>query len=81
MSDASRSPNVPRDEFDFRYRPETDQSFENALAKARDGERLTVDDGVELLTTGTDRREIDPVRKEQVLRPRIVAVPRWSATR
>jgi len=67
MSDASRSPNVPRDEFDFRYRPETDQSFENALAKARDGERLTVDDGVELLTTGTDRREIDPVRKEQVL--------------
>ncbi|SFR89995.1 FO synthase subunit 2 [Halomicrobium zhouii] len=67
MSDASRSPNVPRDEFDFRHRPETDQSFENALAKARDGERLTVDDGVELLTTGTDHERIDPVRKEQVL--------------
>jgi FO synthase subunit 2 len=67
MSDASRSPNVPRDEFDFRYRPETDQSFENALAKARDDERLTVDDGVELLTTGTDRQGIDPVRKERVL--------------
>jgi len=67
MSDASRSPNVPRDEFDFRHRPETDQSFENALAKARDGERLTVDDGVELLTTGTDHQGIDPVRKEQVL--------------
>ncbi|MCU4800408.1 7,8-didemethyl-8-hydroxy-5-deazariboflavin synthase subunit CofH [Halobacteria archaeon HArc-gm2] len=67
MSDASRSPNVPRDEFDFRHRPETDQSFENALAKVRDGERLTVDDGVELLTTGTDHQGIDPVRKEQVL--------------
>ncbi|MFC6725578.1 radical SAM protein, partial [Halobium palmae] len=54
-------------EFDFDHRPESDQSFENALAKARAGDRLTVDDGVELLTTGTDRDGIDPVRKEQVL--------------
>jgi len=54
-------------EFDFEHVPATDQSFENALAKARDGRRLTVDDGVELLTTGTDRAGIDPVRKERVL--------------
>ncbi|MFB6072468.1 MAG: 7,8-didemethyl-8-hydroxy-5-deazariboflavin synthase subunit CofH [Halobacterium sp.] len=59
MSDAS--------EFDFDVVPETDQSFENALAKARDGDRLTVDDGVELITTGTDVDGIDPRRKELVL--------------
>jgi FO synthase subunit 2 len=51
----------------FEHVPETDQSFENALAKARAGERLDVDDGVELLTTGTDSDGIDPVRKELVL--------------
>lgn len=51
----------------FEHVPETGQSFENALAKARNGERLSVDDGVELLTTGTDSEGIDPVRKEQVL--------------
>jgi selenocysteine lyase/cysteine desulfurase len=61
------STNVPRDEFGFDHRPETDQSFENALAKARNGERLSVDDGVELLTTGTDRPGIDRERKELVL--------------
>ncbi|MFC7248877.1 7,8-didemethyl-8-hydroxy-5-deazariboflavin synthase subunit CofH [Halomicroarcula sp. GCM10025324] len=58
---------VPRDSFDFRHRPETDQSFENALAKARDGARLTVDDAIELLTTGSEREGIDPRRKERVL--------------
>ncbi|VTT85538.1 7,8-didemethyl-8-hydroxy-5-deazariboflavin synthase subunit 2 [Halorubrum sp. DM2] len=47
--------------------PATDQSFENALAKARDGARLSVDDATELLATGTDREGIDPVRKEAVL--------------
>ena len=60
-------PNVPREQFAFEYRPETDQSFENALAKARSGERLSVDDGVELLVTGTDREGIDLERKELVL--------------
>lgn len=59
--------NVPRDRFGFTHQPETDQAFENALEKARAGERLTVDDGVELLTTGTDRAGIDPKRKESVL--------------
>ncbi|WP_255148682.1 7,8-didemethyl-8-hydroxy-5-deazariboflavin synthase subunit CofH [Halorarius halobius] len=54
-------------EFGFEHVPETDQSFENALANARDGRRLSVADGVELLTTGTDRAGIDPERKEQVL--------------
>ncbi|RQH01846.1 7,8-didemethyl-8-hydroxy-5-deazariboflavin synthase subunit CofH [Natrarchaeobius oligotrophus] len=51
----------------FEHVPETDQSFENALAKARDGDRLTVDDAVELLTTGTDVEGIDRLRKERVL--------------
>ncbi|MFB6091314.1 MAG: 7,8-didemethyl-8-hydroxy-5-deazariboflavin synthase subunit CofH [Halobellus sp.] len=54
-------------ELDFEIVPVTDQSFENALAKARAGERLTVDDGIELITTGTEREGIDLVRKEQVL--------------
>jgi len=51
----------------FDYQPETDQSFENALAKARTGDRLNVADAIELLTTGTDGEGIDPQRKEQVL--------------
>ncbi|MFB6156390.1 MAG: 7,8-didemethyl-8-hydroxy-5-deazariboflavin synthase subunit CofH [Haloferacaceae archaeon] len=55
------------DGFGFEVVPGTDQSFENALAKARSGDRLTVDDGVELITTGTDREGIDPARKELVL--------------
>ena len=54
-------------EFGFDHQPLTGQSFENALAKARDGNRLTVDDGVELLTTGTDEPGIDQERKELVL--------------
>ncbi|MFB6166401.1 MAG: 7,8-didemethyl-8-hydroxy-5-deazariboflavin synthase subunit CofH [Haloarculaceae archaeon] len=68
MSNTStRSANVPRGEFGFEHRPETDQSFENALAKARAGERLSVADGIELITTGTDTDGIDPRRKELVL--------------
>jgi FO synthase subunit 2 len=68
MADAERPrANVPRDRYDFEFVPETDQHFENALANARSGERLTVADGVELLTTGTDRPGIDLHRKEQVL--------------
>ena len=63
MRDAS----VPTDDLEFDIVPETDQSFENALAAARSGERLTVDDGIELITTGTDVEGIDSVRKEQVL--------------
>jgi FO synthase subunit 2 len=65
MSDAasSRSGGDVR----FEHVPRTDQSFENALSKARAGERLSVADGVELMTTGTDTAGIDPVRKEQVL--------------
>ncbi|MCF2241012.1 7,8-didemethyl-8-hydroxy-5-deazariboflavin synthase subunit CofH [Halobacterium salinarum] len=52
---------------DFDVVPSTDQSFENALANARDGRRLTVADGIELITTGTDTDGIDPRRKELVL--------------
>ncbi|ELZ82746.1 FO synthase subunit 2 [Haloferax elongans ATCC BAA-1513] len=56
-----------RDDFGFDHVPETDQSFEEALQKARAGERLTVADGVELMTTGTDSAGIDARRKELVL--------------
>ncbi|MFC7096880.1 7,8-didemethyl-8-hydroxy-5-deazariboflavin synthase subunit CofH [Halobaculum marinum] len=55
------------DDLGFEHTPETDQSFENALAKARDGVRLTVDDAVELFTTGSDTPGIDRERKEAVL--------------
>ncbi|WP_227353421.1 7,8-didemethyl-8-hydroxy-5-deazariboflavin synthase subunit CofH [Haladaptatus salinisoli] len=67
MNTARAESNVPRGKFGFEHVPETDQSFENALEKARNGDRLTVADGVELLTTGTDRPGIDLVRKERVL--------------
>ncbi|EMA52979.1 7,8-didemethyl-8-hydroxy-5-deazariboflavin synthase subunit CofH [Halococcus thailandensis] len=56
-----------RGEFGFECVPATDQSFENALRKARNGERLAVADGIELITTGTDDEGIDPERKERVL--------------
>ncbi|CCQ37450.1 7,8-didemethyl-8-hydroxy-5-deazariboflavin synthase subunit 2 [Natronomonas moolapensis 8.8.11] len=61
------SANVPRGDFEFDCRPETEQSFENALEKARSGARLDVDDAIELLTTGTDAAGIDPRRKDRVL--------------
>jgi FO synthase subunit 2 len=68
MADAFRTTaNVPREQFDFDCVPETDTSFAEALGRARDGDRLTVEEGIELLTTGTDRRGIDPERKELVL--------------
>lgn len=59
--------NVPRNEFDFEHRSTSEQSFENALTKARAGERLTVDDAIELLTTGSESSGIDRERKEAVL--------------
>ncbi|MFB6134282.1 MAG: 7,8-didemethyl-8-hydroxy-5-deazariboflavin synthase subunit CofH [Halanaeroarchaeum sp.] len=69
MADAFRTrTNVPRGEFGFEYQPTTEQSFENALAKARAGHRLTVEDGVALMTTGSDGEGIDPERKKRVLR-------------
>ncbi|MBX0287359.1 7,8-didemethyl-8-hydroxy-5-deazariboflavin synthase subunit CofH [Halomicroarcula sp. F28] len=63
MSDAT----PPAGDIEFAQQPVTDQSFENALAKARAGERLTVADGVELITTGTDVEGIHRRRKELVL--------------
>ncbi|MFC6757437.1 MULTISPECIES: 7,8-didemethyl-8-hydroxy-5-deazariboflavin synthase subunit CofH [Haloarcula] len=63
MSDAT----PPAGDIEFAQQPVTDQSFENALAKARNGERLTVADGVELITTGTDVEGIHRRRKELVL--------------
>ncbi len=58
---------VPRDRFDFEHVPVTEQSFENALARARNGDRLAVADAIELLTTGTERHGIDPKRLEAVV--------------
>ena len=55
------------DDISFECVPESGQAFENALDKARDGDRLTVDDAVELLTTGTETAGIDHERKERVL--------------
>ncbi len=54
-------------DLDFELTPTTDQSFENALAKARSGDRLSVADAIELLTTGTDIAGYDLQRKERVL--------------
>src|SRR6056297_1201234 len=65
-ADAADAEALDRDDLGF-AEPSTDQSFENALAKARDGVRLTVDDATELLATGTASPGIDPVRKEAVL--------------
>jgi len=62
-----RASSLDADEFGFEVVPTSDQSFENALAKARAGDRLTVDDGIELITTGTDVAGIDSRRKELVL--------------
>lgn len=67
MSTRRKPTGIPREQFAFEYQPETDQQFANALAKARSDKRLTIDDGIELLTTGTDCLGIDPTRKEQVL--------------
>jgi FO synthase subunit 2 len=53
--------------FTFEHTPTTDQPFENALANAADGRRLSVDDAVALLTTGSDVEGIDVERKERVL--------------
>jgi len=58
----------PSFDTEFDKTVETDTSFENALESARDGDRLTVDEAVELLTTGTDVEGVDAERKEKVLR-------------
>lgn len=68
MSNAFRSGVTgPSGRTEYIYLPQTDQSFENSLEKARNGDQLTVADSVELLTTGTDSPDIDYERKEQVL--------------
>jgi len=62
-----RAKRLSNSDIEFDSQPATDQSFENALAKARAGTRLTVADGVELLTTGTETSGIDQEQKERVL--------------
>ena len=56
-----------RQSITFEHQPVTEQSFENALAKARTGDRLDIEDAVALLTTGTTSEGIDHRRKELVL--------------
>ncbi|MFB6112575.1 MAG: 7,8-didemethyl-8-hydroxy-5-deazariboflavin synthase subunit CofH [Halodesulfurarchaeum sp.] len=69
MGDAFRTrAAIPRDRFDFDAVPETRQSFETALEKAKAGDRLTVEDGIALLRTGTDVDGIDSDRTEAVRR-------------
>lgn len=51
----------------FAHLPRTSVPFEEALARARAGERLSVADGVALITTGAADSGIDPARKEHVL--------------
>jgi FO synthase subunit 2 len=67
MESSEPSSNVPRGRFEFDRRVRTGVSFADALTRARAGERLSVDEGIELITTGTDREGIDPQRKERVL--------------
>jgi FO synthase subunit 2 len=67
MADVARNGVAGPDVIEFDHMPETDQSFENALVKARNGERLSIEDGVALITTGSDVAGIDSDRKERVL--------------
>ena len=69
MADAYRpTANVPRGRYDWDHVPQDSaSSFEEALERARDGDRLTVDDATELLATGTDVTGIDEDRKQRVL--------------
>ena len=53
---------------EFDETTETNTSFENALESAKSGDRLTTDEAVELLTTGTDTEGVDAERKKKVLR-------------
>lgn len=62
------SANASTGNHDFQHTPsDSISSFENAIEKARDGDRLLVDDAVELLTTGTDIDGVDEERKREVL--------------
>ena len=63
-----RAERLSNSSIEFDFRPATDQSFENALVKARTDTRLTVADGIELLTTGTEATGIDHERKGRVLK-------------
>ncbi|MFB6086420.1 MAG: 7,8-didemethyl-8-hydroxy-5-deazariboflavin synthase subunit CofH [Halodesulfurarchaeum sp.] len=63
----TRETGVPRDRFAFETLPETDQSFENALVRARNRTRLSVADAIELLTTGSGRPGIDPDRLDRIV--------------
>ncbi|MFW5929600.1 MAG: 7,8-didemethyl-8-hydroxy-5-deazariboflavin synthase subunit CofH [Halobacteriota archaeon] len=55
-------------ELDFEHRPvDSKSSFETAIERARDGDRLSVDDAVELLTTGSDADGVDARRRDEVL--------------
>ncbi|MDY7081607.1 MAG: 7,8-didemethyl-8-hydroxy-5-deazariboflavin synthase subunit CofH, partial [Halobacteria archaeon] len=67
MADAFRTQTeVNSDDFDFDNTPsDSTSSFENALEKARAGNRLSLSDAVELLTTGTENEGINQERKQK----------------
>jgi FO synthase subunit 2 len=67
MTGSNRSPATASGRFEMTDGVVTDESFEDALAAARAGSRLSVSQGIELMTTGTERPGIDAGRKEQVL--------------
>ena len=67
MTGSNRSPATASGRFEVTDGVVTDESFEDALAAARAGSRLSVPQGIELMTTGTERPGIDAGRKEQVL--------------
>ena len=67
MTGSNRSPATASGRFEVTDGVVTDESFEDALAAARAGSRLSVSQGIELMTTGTERPGIDAGRKEQVL--------------
>ena len=67
MTGSNRSPATASGRFEMPDGVVTDESFEDALAAARAGSRLSVSQGIELMTTGTERPGIDAGRKEQVL--------------
>lgn len=68
MGDLFASEVSPPFEEGFEGSIETGTSFENAVEAAKSGDRLTVDEAVELLTTGTDTDGFDAERKQTVLK-------------
>ncbi len=57
----------PAGEWSFEHQSVTEVSFDRALERAKAGDRLSVEEGVALITTGQGEGPIDPERKNRVL--------------